>query len=288
MTAHLRLILRALGLVTLTGALLPVYLAVPRRGVRRRVVRTWNRCACAIAGFQVKVHGAPLAGTGHLFAANHVTYLDIVALASQLDVRFVAKREVADWPVIGYLARIIGTIFVERSSRRADMQIDSLRNALTAGHSVAVFPEGTSTEGLDVLPFKSSLFQAAVARSREAALWVQPVTVAYHRDHAGMPLNAEDRAVYPWVGDATLVPHLAEVLKRPGVEITLAFAPPVEAGAFSGRKALADHCRRVSADELARLTARARAPLPAPPRRLTFGGDDAGGLEDVPYFASFD
>jgi 1-acyl-sn-glycerol-3-phosphate acyltransferase len=254
MLSYVRLVARAASLVALTLVLLAVYGLGYRRGAafRKRVVMTWHRGACWLAGLRIVAYGEPAAGAGHFFAANHVSYLDIVALGSVVEAAFVAKREVADWPAIGFLARLIGTIFIERAGRYAEMQVDALDRALAGGTSIVTFPEGTSTDGGDVKAFKSALFEAAIARqaalapSRGGDLLVQPVAIAYCRDLRGAALAPEERACYPWIGDATLVPHLARVLMRPGAEVALYFQPAVPAAAFAGRKALAEYCCLIS------------------------------------------
>jgi 1-acyl-sn-glycerol-3-phosphate acyltransferase len=146
-----------------------------------------------------------------LIAANHTGYLDIVALAAVAPVRFVAKAEVRRWPVFGWCARCGGTIFLARGERS---QLVAVNHALQAvadtGKSVVVFPEATSSDGRQVLPFRSSLF--AVAATQPHA--VLPVWLGYDQDVA-------------WWGDMTLVPHLWDVLGREAIRVTVRVGCPI-------------------------------------------------------------
>jgi 1-acyl-sn-glycerol-3-phosphate acyltransferase len=124
--------------------------------------------------------------------------------------------------------------------------------------SVVLFPEGTSTTGRMVLPFKSTLFEAV--RGTPHALTVQPVTIAYVKSIHGWDLPIEERRIHPWIGEDELVPHLWAMLKHPGVVADLLFHQPVAADTFASRKELAEHCRAASAHGL--VVARRRTALP--------------------------
>jgi 1-acyl-sn-glycerol-3-phosphate acyltransferase len=250
---------RTLALLAWTGALLSPCLSpwLLRGRPPRRVVRLWNRGCCRIAGLRVRVHGAPAASGPTLFVANHVSYLDIVVLASLVDAAFVAKAEVAAWPLIGLLARIGRTVFVQRRAARCAAQRDALAERLRAGDSLILFAEGTSSDGGRVLPFKSSLFAAVEPSPSGPTIRVQPVTIAYARLRGGLPIDYALRPLYAWYGDMELAPHLWAVLGLPGAVIEVRFHPPLVAADFGSRKALARHAERQVADGLvaARLAA---------------------------------
>jgi 1-acyl-sn-glycerol-3-phosphate acyltransferase len=125
----------------------------------RRLARTWHRGCCTIAGLRLRVRGAPAAFGSTLLVANHVSYLDVVVLGSLVNVSFIAKAEVAGWPLIG---RIGGTIFVERRGSCSAGQRDRVAVRLARGDDLILFAEGTSSDGGRVLPFKSALFAATV------------------------------------------------------------------------------------------------------------------------------
>jgi lyso-ornithine lipid O-acyltransferase len=245
---------RALALVAWTGILLVPCLSLRVLAGRapRAFVRSWHRGCCIIAGLRVRVCGVPATAGPTLFVATHVSYLDIVILGSLVDAGFVAKAEVARWPLIGQIARIGRTIFVERRASRSPEHRDRLAERLGAGDSLILFAEGTSSDGGRVLPFKSALFAAAEELSRHgAAIKVQPVTIAYARLRCGLPLDYALRPLYAWYGDMELAPHLWAVLGLPGAVIEVRFHAPVAASDFGSRKALAQHAEREVAGGLA-------------------------------------
>ena len=231
--APLALLRRLWRLPVLLGWLLTcVLLCLPYRVARREVPgavkRFCYRVVCRIAGIGVRVIGQPSDAQGVLFAANHVSYVDIVAVGSRLDVRFVAKAEVADWPLFGLLAKLSGSVFVDRDRHRAQEQSGRISEFIGRGDRLFLFPEGTSSDGRQVLPFKSALFHG-VAGS-DAVL--QPVTLAY-------PDDADAR--YAWYGEMTLVPHLLDILGLPGVVVEIVCHPTVRARDFPERKSLSRH-----------------------------------------------
>jgi 1-acyl-sn-glycerol-3-phosphate acyltransferase len=244
---------RALALLAWTGILLVPCLSLRVLAGRAppALVRSWHRGCCAIAGLRVRVRGTPATWGPILFVANHVSYLDIVVLGSLVDAGFVAKAEVARWPLIGQIARIGRTIFVDRRTSRSAGQRDRIAERLAAGDSLILFAEGTSSNGGRVLPFKSALFAAAEPGRHGAAIRVQPVTVAYARLRCGLPLDYALRPLYAWYGEMDLAPHLWAVLGLPGAVIEVRFHAPVAASDFGSRKALAQHAEREIAGGLA-------------------------------------
>ncbi|MBF53806.1 MAG: 1-acyl-sn-glycerol-3-phosphate acyltransferase [Confluentimicrobium sp.] len=232
-----------LGVVTFgcLGLLLLVRLVErPLCGVNRPVTPHITQFVCRAAfrilGIRHSVRGTPMREGGAV-VANHASWLDIFALNAPQRIYFVSKDEVRDWPGIGWLARATGTVFIARKSREAGVQARLFETRMAAGHRLLFFPEGTSTDGRRVLPFKTSLFQAFMTEPLRAELHVQPVTVIYHA-----PEGADPR-FYGWWGDMDFGSHLLKVLARPrqgAVEIV--FHPPVEARDFTDRKALARHC----------------------------------------------
>jgi lyso-ornithine lipid O-acyltransferase len=212
--------------------------ALSRGGLDERFARGWCRVACSILGLRVRRIGEPAAGTA-LYAANHISWLEAVALCSVTPLGFVAKEEVRSWPLIGGLAASVGTLFLRRgSARAAAAAVSSAIERLAEGRSVAVFPEGTSTTGQTVLAFKASLFEAPARLGCD----VQPVSVYYPRA-AGRP------AVAPFVGDDDFVSHLLRVLAEPGVDITLTYAPALS-GHGRTREDLAREARQAVLDGL--------------------------------------
>jgi 1-acyl-sn-glycerol-3-phosphate acyltransferase len=231
---------------------------------RFTVPRLFHRTLLRLLGFRVRLHGT-MASTGPiLFACNHSSYLDIPVLGSVIPAAFVAKADVARWPLFGTLARMQQTVFVERRSSRTQDNKDDMRKRLENGQSLILFPEGTSSDGLRVLPFKSGLF--GVIESDSGAplpVTVQPVSVTC-TEIDGLPMTRALRPYYAWFGDMTLVGHLWNVFKMGGFTVDVVFHPPLRPADFANRKALAAYCQQ----EVARgielcLTGRHVAPLTA-------------------------
>jgi 1-acyl-sn-glycerol-3-phosphate acyltransferase len=197
------------------------------------------RAAFVLLGVGHKVSGQPMTAPGAM-VANHASWLDIFTLNAAARVYFVAKSEVAGWAGIGWLARATGTVFVTRKGAEAKRQQGMFEARLASGHQLLFFPEGTSTDGLRVLPFKSTLFAAFFSAKVPVPLQIQPVTVIYHA-----PKGADARH-YGWYGDMDFAPHLLMVLAdpRPG-RVEVIFHPPVPVHAFPDRKSLAAYCERV-------------------------------------------
>nr|WP_246484636.1 lysophospholipid acyltransferase family protein [Marivibrio halodurans] len=248
---------RTLGILgwTLWIALANLRTLLRGKGVSPRVSLAWHGRVARICGLDIRVHGRPVTERAVLYVSNHASYLDIIALSTTLPCCFVSKAEVNDWPVFGWLARQQRTVFIERRARRAGEQLDILKQRLEDGDHMVVFPEGTSTDGARVLPFKSSLFEAARANSHESDMHrgdtvaIQPVSIAYSRLD-GMPMGRAFRPLFTWYGDMDLGPHLWTMLGLGRVGIDLVFHEPVRLSDFESRKHLADHCWRAVSDGL--------------------------------------
>ncbi len=242
--------------------LAPYLFAAPlSRPVRSAVARSWYRGCSWLCALKVRVRGHPVGEGPVLYAANHVSYLDVVVLGGFLDALFVAKAEVVRWPVIGPLAKLQRTIFIERTATRASVENTELRHRLAMGESVIIFPEGTSSDGRRVLPFKSTLFEIVQPRRLGRDIWIQPVSVAYPRYADGRPLTGGLEACYAWYGEATLFGHLVRVFGLRGAAVEVTFHEPVRASAFAGRKALARDCEARVATGVGAATAEYGDPL---------------------------
>lgn len=197
------------------------------------------RAAFVILRLPLSVRGQPMTAKGAL-VANHSSWLDIFALNAAQRVYFVAKSEVEGWPGIGWLARATGTVFIARRGREAKHQQQIFESRLKAGHRLLFFPEGTSTDAIRVLPFKSTLFQAFYTEGLRDGMNIQPVTVIFHAP------EDEDPRFYGWWGDMDFASHLVKTLsiRRQG-RVEVIFHPEVPVEAFENRKVLAAHCERV-------------------------------------------
>lgn len=182
-----------------------------------RVQRFWSRGLMRIFGAHVVVEGEIPRGAT-LLVSNHVGYVDVMVLAALTDCAFVAKSEVARWPILGFLARSVDTVFVDRE-RRGDVGrvTAAIRGAIAHGRSVVLFAEGTSTDGSAVLPFKSSLLEPAAA----GAAPLTCCAVAY-RTPEGSPAA---RDAVAWWSDVSFPRHFFDLLRLPGFEARVVFAP---------------------------------------------------------------
>jgi len=199
---------------------------------RNRWFRAWARTLARILGMSIRVEGAP---PDHaVLVANHLSYIDIPLLATQIDAVFVAKSEVASWPVIGHLCRAIDTIFVDRSVKRDVVRVGrEIASRIERGLGVVFFPEGTSTDGSVVLPFRASLLEVA---AREA-IPVHWAAIEYRTGEGDRPA----RDAICWWGDAEFLPHLWQLLGVRSFEATIRFG--AEALASEDRKELAGQLR---------------------------------------------
>src|SRR4051794_14189975 len=219
------LVIRGSGALRGAGAL-PLALAPrPRRRFRERLFRGTCRALLRLLRAEVRVVGPP-PSPPFLLAANHLSYVDVLVLASRMPMRFVAKAEVRRWPLLGPLCRGFGTLFIDRSDRRDIPRVlAEIERALDRGEGIILFPEGTSSSGESVLPFRSPLLALPARLGRPvhaAALRYDPPSVA-------------------WWGERSLAPHFLDLFRLKRIEASVDFAPePVIDG---DRKRLAERLR---------------------------------------------
>jgi 1-acyl-sn-glycerol-3-phosphate acyltransferase len=241
------------ALITLIG--LPLATALPL---------VYHRLCCRILGFQLRTVGRRTADRPALYVVNHVSYADITVLGALIPGSFVAKTEVAGWPLFGWLAKLQRTVFIDRRVRHTARGRDALSERLARRESLILFPEGTSGDGNRVLPFKSSLLGAAAGRDGGANITVQPVSIAYTRLD-GIPIGRRYRPFFAWYGAMELAPHLWRLLGLGTIEVVVEFHPPTSLASCGSRKALAQYCQaRVAGGVAAALSGRPQ-PMPDPP-----------------------
>ena len=179
-------------------------------GVRmtvRGAVPVAQRAECGVNG----------EGPGYMVCANHVSFIDIFILDAVLPCRFVAKKEIASWPVFGFIARGTGTLFIDRSRKRAVLEIaDAMAGAINEGTNVLFFPEGTTGNGLELLPFHPNLFEAAVRSGAQ----ILPVTLRY-------TLDGKPSGLVSYAGDVALFTVLKRILFTPGLGVEVTVLDPV-------------------------------------------------------------
>lgn len=246
--AFLRLSVLALGAL----AMLPVQLLVLRLMPLRSAMipRLFHRLTCRCLGVRRHVRGMPPPpGSSGLIVANHVSWLDIAVLGAERPVCFVAKSEVAGWPVIGFLASLQRTVFIDRSRRAATADVAAQMGArLSDGEAVVLFAEGTTGDGTRILPMRSSLLGAAheaLGKGTDnkgtdkpdggADIAIYPLTISYTGFH-GMAGGRFERSALAWYGDTELAPHLRTVLAMGAIDVELAWGEPIAMGRKTSRK----------------------------------------------------
>lgn len=260
---HLRAgaILAAIALLTLV--LLPVQrvaLALDAP-LARRLPCAYHRLVCRLLGLRLILRGVPVRNGPVLLVANHCSWLDIPVLSALAPLSFIAKSEIAGWPIFGTLARLQRSLFIERSRRgSASVQRDSAQIRLRRGERLVLFPEGTSGDGNRVLPFKSALFGIAEQPAgTPPRLAVQPLSIAYVGLH-GLPMPRALRPFFAWYGDMELAPHLWQALRLGPVDVVVECHPPLPAELMVSRKRMAAEAERlVRAGLVAALHGRAGA-----------------------------
>jgi len=222
--SHLRAILRILifsiwsGAGFVLGGLAHLLISVapgPGVAMKRLLCRVWARGVALIIGLRIETVGTPPTPP-YILVSNHVSYVDIITIMAASPGVFVAKSEVAGWPLLGPLSRVANTIFVDRASRKDVVRVNELiRGTLARGEGLIMFPEGTSSRGVDVLPFRSSLLEPAVQSGRP----VHYASVTYTTPRGAPPA---DMAVC-WWGDMTFGGHFYNLMRLPSVQGSVAF-----------------------------------------------------------------
>lgn len=235
---------RILLLAIFTLLLLPFHLlflaAAPK--LANKIAYLWHFMARWVVGISVTIYGSPQPGPV-LYLSNHVSWMDIVVLSRAAPLSFVAKADVAGWPVFSWLAKWQRTIFVERDKRsKTGIAVDAMTKRLESQDALVLFPEGTSSEGWGILPFKSALIGAVVATAtrmedHDVDLYVQPVALAY-TSLRGISLGRMEAERTAWIGDIDLLPHLWSVFTTRGFEARIVFGDPVEVNPDTNRKTL--------------------------------------------------
>jgi 1-acyl-sn-glycerol-3-phosphate acyltransferase len=222
------------------GGLLFPRLSKPQR---EQQIQKWARTMLKRLGVELKVVGAPAPAGPMLLVANHISWLDILALHAVCPCRFVAKADVERWPLLGTLVTGGGTLYVKRESRRDAMRVvHRMAQALKDGDILAVFPEGTTGDGSSVLPFHSGLIQAAISADAP----VQPVALQIVNGRSGRPSRAAS-----YMGDESLAGSVWRTLRAGELCAVVTFGAP-QGAAGRDRRAWAKDLR----DEIAAMRSR--------------------------------
>lgn len=237
-----------LSLATLI--LLPFYLLALlfRDNISRYFPPIWHKVACWCLGIAIKQKGSPSNKKPLMIAANHSSWIDIIALGSLIPLVFIAKADMQSWPIFGFLAKLQRSIFVDRFRRsKTKEQVGEIAKRMKHGDIVVLFPEGTTSDGNYVLPFKSALFGAVQHAQDDLVdheLFIQPVSIAYLTSH-GIPLNRSHRSLASWPGDVELLPHLKNIILEGSIGIEITYAEPIKYTEDMKRSEIAKQCEIV-------------------------------------------
>lgn len=199
------------------------------RPAGRFIKLSWVRILACILNLKIRRHGT-ISDKPVVFVANHISWLDVVALGSDRGCAFVAKNSVKRWPLIGAVAGLSGTLFINREDKKDVAKTLARSNQLVAkGVSLAFFPEATTTNGKILKPFKTSLYQTAINSARN----IQAVAIRY-------PSCLSKKSPAPYIGDETFLMHLLKVLATPRIDVTLTYCKPIVVDAEYSRKQLAE------------------------------------------------
>ncbi|TCT06252.1 lysophospholipid acyltransferase family protein [Aquabacter spiritensis] len=257
------LVFTGVGLVTAVGIPLQWLAVKLALAPRRHIPKLYHRIVLKLIGVRVHVSGTPAPGRPLLLLSNHVSWLDISVVGSLFPLFFVAKSEVRRWPVIGLLAVLQRTVFVDRERRHATgTTAREIGQRLSLGDPVVLFAEGTSGDGNRVLPFRTALVGAArEAFTANGTTVVQPMSIAYVRLQ-GIPMGRSHRGIAAWVGDLDLAPHLFEAVRQGAIDVQVTFGEPRLLEADADRKSVTRDCEA----EVRRLTETALMGAPVAPR----------------------
>ena len=245
--------IRVVVVLTLAMALILVLLPLQIVGlilfppVARWVPVFFHKCLTFLFGIRVSTRNKPSTSRPLLIISNHVSWVDIIVLSSVLPLSFVAKAEMIAWPIFGQLAQLQRTIFVRREERRrSGEQASEIAERLQEKDVIVLFPEGTTSDGHELYPFKTALFEAArfalVASEEDHAL-IQPVALSYSRIH-GLPIGRQWRQQVAWPGDVGLGEHFLPFIAIGAVDVTICFGEPILFTPESNRKEVAAEARQ--------------------------------------------
>lgn len=242
---RVRAVRRGVSILSFTLLAMPIQavcLVLPGRA-KIGFARIYWATLCRLMGLRVRIVGTRAArvdGRPVVFASNHSSWLDVLALGGSLDAVFVAKTEVGQWPLVRTIARLGRTVFVSRRSRAVGRERDDMRARLAAGDNLVLFPEGTSNDGSRVLPFRSTFFSVVDGDGHgdgSGRPMIQPVSVVYDQ-LGGLPIGRSSRAVFAWYGDMDLGSHFWRLAQEQGLRATVLLHTPVDPAHYASRKDL--------------------------------------------------
>ena len=200
----------------------------------------YHKICLRIFGIKIKTFGKVSINFPILIISNHASYLDIIILGSLYKTSFIAKKEISKWPLLGILAKLQNTIFIDRRVSSLKNQENQIIKHLNEKKNLVIFPEGTSSDGNRVLPFKSSLFNI-FEKNLNSKILVQTITIVYKKIN-GIPMNRIERKNITWHSNMDLIPNIFNVLKKLSIEVEIIFNDEFLPSKEYDRKKIALHC----------------------------------------------
>lgn len=254
MLAFLRGMLKSVVAIGFILLLLPAVTLVwllRWHSMRQKLVIVFFQVLSGVLNLRVRKQGDMRTGEAILLVSNHCSYLDVFVLGALLPVSFTPKSDVAHWPVVGFLCKLADCVFVERRPGKIKEARRQMRQRLSEGRAICLFPEGTTNDGAQLKPFKSGFLSLAEEPTAQGMpLLVQPATIRYTQLNGQDVTTQTQRDAIAWHGDMEFFPHLWGLLKQRSIVADVMFHAPVTIDAFESRKALTHHCETVIAEHL--------------------------------------
>jgi len=241
---HFIRVLTGIVIITIPLLIIALSLRLLRLSIAEYIPQYFHKLLLKILGVKVHIIGERKRDVPLIIAANHLSWLDIIVIGASFPCYFVAKSDIASWPIFGFLAKIQNTIFVNRKARGAEVgnQVSDLSKALKDKKTIILFPEGTTSDGNKMLPFKSALLAAAKAHD-DYTPYVQPLCLKYNKV-AGMPTHRKQRPFIAWYGDMDLVPHIKGILTQTPITVELRFSEAILLSDFENRQKMAQYLEK--------------------------------------------
>ena len=241
--AIMRLLLFTMAILLFIPIVMPSLWFVPQKSKywREKMLMRFHRLCLRIIGIKVVIKGEMSPHRPTYFVCNHLSYIDIILLGGHIPAAFISKQEIAGWPIIGWLAKIQRSVFLERSRSATTSHKPELQKRLSDGDNLIVFAEGTTGDGNWLLPFRSTLFAVVEEVVPGQELWVQPMTLAYTKLD-GTALGRDIRPFIAWYGAMTFIPHMWFFMGMGKLTAQIEFHTPQPAHKFSTRKEWSDYC----------------------------------------------
>ena len=219
-------------ILTLKLIFLKILVQMVSKKLAIKLVQLFHKLALWFMNIDVEVTGVDYSHkVATLYVSNHLSYIDIPILGSLINAKFIAKAEISSWPFIGFLSRIGNTVFINRNLKFLKKNKTLIFEQMSKGENLILFPEGTTSDGIRVLNFKSSLFSSVENRN----IMIQPIVI-YYKSVNGIPLNRWLKPIIAWYGDMDLKPHLINIFKLISIKAKVIFLPPINGKNFNDRK----------------------------------------------------